>query len=220
MISIFQWDLVAHKYKQYFEDRQDRISSQVVFPLILKMLGKVKGKRVLDFGCGQGRFSRKLCDLGAIVTAYDISEESLRIAIKLNGSRKITYTNDKRVLNVNYYDIVLCFMVLLCNDIKIVKKLVEDIYNFLKPRGLAVFVNTNTESLGKRFPDFYSIPPKLPTEGAPYKTIIPTSAGDIIVTDYFYSREFLRNLFAEAGLKLICEKVVADQFVVHFLRKV
>lgn len=42
--------------------------------------GSMAGLRVLDFGCGNGFYSRKLEGLGAVVTGIDSSEELLRLA--------------------------------------------------------------------------------------------------------------------------------------------
>jgi malonyl-CoA O-methyltransferase len=48
--------------------------------LILEFLGDLNGRRVLDVGCGKGRFARVLKERnpGAAVTALDLSESMLR----------------------------------------------------------------------------------------------------------------------------------------------
>jgi 2-polyprenyl-3-methyl-5-hydroxy-6-metoxy-1,4-benzoquinol methylase len=46
----------------------------------LQLLGDVKGKRILDAGCGEGRFARMLADLGASVTAIDLSFRMIELA--------------------------------------------------------------------------------------------------------------------------------------------
>jgi SAM-dependent methyltransferase len=53
-----------------------------------KLLGLVKGCRVLDFGCGQGEEAVYLAKMGAHVTAIDISPVGVRLTherAKLNG---------------------------------------------------------------------------------------------------------------------------------------
>lgn len=46
----------------------------------LQLLVDVKGKRILDAGCGEGRFARMLAERGARVTAIDLSKRMLQLA--------------------------------------------------------------------------------------------------------------------------------------------
>jgi SAM-dependent methyltransferase len=46
----------------------------------LQLLGEVKGQRILDAGCGEGRFARMLAERGALVTGIDLSGRMLELA--------------------------------------------------------------------------------------------------------------------------------------------
>ncbi len=48
----------------------------------LELVGNVKGKEVLDYGCGSGLYLKVLIKRGASVKGFDISEEMLKIARK------------------------------------------------------------------------------------------------------------------------------------------
>lgn len=48
--------------------------------LILRTLGRIEGKKVLDLASGTGEISRQLLDLGADVTGVDFSEEMMNRA--------------------------------------------------------------------------------------------------------------------------------------------
>ena len=50
-----------------------------------QLLGPVRGKRILEVGCGAAQCSRWLADQGANVVALDISVEQLRIARQLDA---------------------------------------------------------------------------------------------------------------------------------------
>ena len=50
---------------------------------MLDALGNVRGKRALDIGCGEGRFSRLLAGLGAEVTGIDLTEPLIERAREL-----------------------------------------------------------------------------------------------------------------------------------------
>jgi len=56
-------------------------------PYILELIGDVRGKRVLDAGCGGGFYSLWLSEKGAKVLGIDSSEEMINIA-KRKASRK------------------------------------------------------------------------------------------------------------------------------------
>jgi SAM-dependent methyltransferase len=73
------WDRNAEEWHRSFGER-DPNRSDLLDPLILDLLGEVKGKRILDAGCGDGYLSRKLARLGAQVTGVEISERMLAYA--------------------------------------------------------------------------------------------------------------------------------------------
>lgn len=62
---------------EWWDDRigdGNAFQDELVEPTQLALLGDLAGKRVLDIGCGAGRFSRRRASLGAHVVAFDFSE--------------------------------------------------------------------------------------------------------------------------------------------------
>ncbi len=55
--------------------------------LALGMLKLVRGKRIVDLGCGNGRLTSLLAQGGNAVTGVDNSEEQIRLARELQGER-------------------------------------------------------------------------------------------------------------------------------------
>lgn len=55
-------------------------NQQARFDLILEYLGDIKGKRILDLGCGDGALTYLLCKKGAEVVGVDNSELGLKYA--------------------------------------------------------------------------------------------------------------------------------------------
>lgn len=55
--------------------------------LIAEMVGDLKGKSVLDLGCGGGLISVPLLNSGALVTGIDMSAESIEVARQAAGGR-------------------------------------------------------------------------------------------------------------------------------------
>ena len=71
------WNEIAREYNNQFNPETDW---RLGYPIVTEVLGNIIGRRVLDLGCGSGKFTRILRDLGAIVTAVDISENAIERA--------------------------------------------------------------------------------------------------------------------------------------------
>ena len=74
-----QWNKNAQSWRQYYGEN-DPNRRDLLDPLILDLLGDVSAKRILDAGCGDGYFSRKLRARGAIVTGVEAAAEMLALA--------------------------------------------------------------------------------------------------------------------------------------------
>jgi len=59
----------------------------LVGPSAERLLGIKPGERVIEFGCGNGQFSRRLAELGAIVFATDVSPNLLQHARERSAAR-------------------------------------------------------------------------------------------------------------------------------------
>ncbi len=74
------WDEVADDYHKTVGETGDSYHRTYVNPVIFDILGRVKGRSILDLACGQGYLSRILARKGAKVIGIDISERMLEIA--------------------------------------------------------------------------------------------------------------------------------------------
>ena len=97
------WGDVADWYDDYLEKTADSYQERVIAPNLLRVLALKKGDRLLDIGCGQGFFTRKFADAGAVVTGADISPELIARARELSPSlafhvapaQKLSFTKEK-----------------------------------------------------------------------------------------------------------------------------
>ncbi|MFF0340887.1 class I SAM-dependent methyltransferase [Kribbella sp. NPDC004875] len=82
------WDQAAHEYLaehgEFLGDDRFIWSPEGVDEESAQLLGPVRGKRILEVGCGAAQCSRWLVTQGADVVAFDISVEQLRIAKTLD----------------------------------------------------------------------------------------------------------------------------------------
>lgn len=116
------WGGVADWYNKHLEKGDDTYHTKVIFPNILRMMGDVKGKKILDMACGQGIFAEQLRDKGAFVTGVDVAKELINIAeensktIKEKGTHKVIYqvasADDLFMLKDASFDSVVCILAL------------------------------------------------------------------------------------------------------------
>jgi len=76
-------DLYNHIASKYNQNRSKASNDVTELPKILKLAGDVKGKKLLDLGCGMGRHAKEYLDMGAKVTGVDVSEEMIKLAKKI-----------------------------------------------------------------------------------------------------------------------------------------
>lgn len=83
------WNDVASWYDEAIEDGQS-YQKQVIMPALLRRIGELKDKKVLDVACGSGLFSVAFAQKGADVTGIDIGVDLLAAAQKrISSEQKI-----------------------------------------------------------------------------------------------------------------------------------
>lgn len=110
---------------------------------LVDYLGDVKGKKVLNLGCGLGEEAVYLAKLGANVVAIDISKGMIdatkKLAKKYKVEKKITYHQmdaEKLTFKDNSFDgIAGCNILHHVN----IKKSIKEVKRVLKKNGVAVF---------------------------------------------------------------------------------
>ena len=76
--STQSWNRVADDWAAHAATNDYR--NQFLMPRMLALLGDVRGKRVLDLGCGEGGYARALAGRGAEVVAVDGSARLIELA--------------------------------------------------------------------------------------------------------------------------------------------
>jgi 2-polyprenyl-3-methyl-5-hydroxy-6-metoxy-1,4-benzoquinol methylase len=106
-----------------------------------EMLPDLRGKDVLDLGCGLGWHCRYAIENGAeSVTGIDISEKMLAKAKEINNLEGISYKRmalEDAEFSAGSFDVVLSSLAL--HYTPEYEVLVRNIYHWLRPRGLLVF---------------------------------------------------------------------------------
>jgi 2-polyprenyl-3-methyl-5-hydroxy-6-metoxy-1,4-benzoquinol methylase len=144
--TIDEWSEFSKEDLAAFSDDGDKDRANLLDPNIISLAGELKGKRVLDAGCGNGYLSRKFAKLGAVVTGIEPSDSLFRYCVEQEQDTPldITYTQcDLGEMGLSEeYDLVVLINVLmdipeyqiaLVNCIKVLKPGGEVIISILHP---------------------------------------------------------------------------------------
>ena len=110
-------------------------------PATLSLLPDVKGKRVLDAGCGPGVYAEWLADHGAEVVAFDVSAKMIRLAKQRLGAKAKVLQADLGqpldFLKDSSFDLVLSALAL--DYVRDWDKTFKEFYRVLRQPGRLVF---------------------------------------------------------------------------------
>jgi len=120
------------------------------YQYFFKLIGEIKGIRVLDLGCGDGWFSNLLAEFGATVTGIDISIELLQKAVKnyklenKTGPNYVKMAAEDLSFHDETFELVIGSAILHHTNIEISAK---EIARVLIPGGRAIFVEPMNENI-------------------------------------------------------------------------
>lgn len=134
------WGHVANWYHEHVTESDDTYHEKVIKPNLLRVVGDIRDKQVLDLACGEGFFSRALHAAGARVTGVDIAPELIAIAKKL-GPADITYLAapaSRMPLPDSSFDAAVCVLAL--QNIKDLSGALAQVSHLLKSGGAFTIV--------------------------------------------------------------------------------
>ena len=134
------WGEVSDWYNNYLETDKDSYQEKVIAPNVLRILDVKKGDSILDLACGQGFFSRKFFEKGALVSGVDISPELIAKAKKYQA--RISYFTSPahklpfiKTATMDYVTVILAIQ-----NIQNVQDVLKESYRVLKPGGKILLV--------------------------------------------------------------------------------
>jgi ubiquinone/menaquinone biosynthesis C-methylase UbiE len=107
-------------------------------------------KKVLDMGCGEGRFSRYFIEKGTRIYSIDFSEEYIKICKNTlkNGRFKVGSITNIPFKNDNF-DYIFCVDVL--QHVPKLEKAIHELKRVLKKDGIIIIIDKNKFGLHKRY---------------------------------------------------------------------
>ena len=140
-------ELSERLHSQWVESAQDWIDTDqavrtgMLDSWMLDALGNVGGKSAIDIGCGEGRFSRLLSQLGASVTGVDLTEALIARARTMSTGETYMLGDAENLNDVESesFDIAVSYIVLV--DLLDYRSAIEAAYRVLRPGGSFVVCN-------------------------------------------------------------------------------
>lgn len=149
-----EYNKIGEKYANLI--KKDPLKKYLQYPGLIKMLGNVKGKKILDIGCGNGFFSSMIAQKGAKIVGFDVSEKQIELALETEKKEKLGmefFCSDQFKFNYPqkfdwaYSNMVIFYAV----NFKELIQFFKCAFKFLKKDGkfISVVVNPDYKRLGE-----------------------------------------------------------------------
>lgn len=206
-----EYDFIAQSYQ---ETRQGVLCLPAEIYTFETMAGEIAGQSILDLGCGEGFYTRKLKQKGAEkVLGIDLSEPMIDLAKKQESREPLGVEYLVRdavdLGQIGEFDIVIAtFLLNHAQTKEQLLKMCQSVAVNLKPGGRFMALNHNLELS----PEFY---PKLEKygrrqtmrglreEGAPISVTLFNATEESTFTDFYLSQATYEWAFQQVGLKEI-----------------
>ena len=172
------------------------------------LAGHVTGIRALDFGCGTGRSTRFLRELGFQVTGVDVSEDMLRIARSTDpsGDYRLVPGDNFDTLKVGAFDFILAAFTFDNIPGAIKTRILGDLRKLLAPNGTIVCLVSSPEIYTHEWASFTTrdFPENAAARSGDVVRIIVTDHKDQRpVEDILWTDDSYAAVFDEARLQTV-----------------
>jgi ubiquinone/menaquinone biosynthesis C-methylase UbiE len=133
------WNKVAPWYNNLVT-KEDSYQNTVILPNILRLIGPVKNKTILDLACGQGFFSKAFKSEGAFVVGVDAAPELIALAKKNIPDGNFHTSSADHVPFIKNVSCDLVVIVLALQNIKPVDGVFAEAQRVLKKNGRLLLV--------------------------------------------------------------------------------
>jgi ubiquinone/menaquinone biosynthesis C-methylase UbiE len=128
---------IANFYHNYRTTKASFYNEKIEMPTMIKMLGELKNKKVLDWGCGSGLYIKKLKKRCKNLKGFDISPEMIKIAKEVNPSIELKIGSGTNIPFNERFDIV--YASLAIHYIKDLNPVFKELKRIVKPGGYFLF---------------------------------------------------------------------------------
>ena len=199
--------------KSYFE-AADITNEEVNFPAIMRGLGEIQGQTILDYGCGNGRFARRIEQMGATnVIGVDLAPAMIDLAKTIDSNSRVEYyanlDNTLSFLADNSIDKVMANLVFMMSPTKEdMQQAFREIHRVLKEGGVFVYLVTHPAFIERGAHDYrneFDGQFDYFKEGKPYRFVLIDSQGreiDEKFYDHHYTLATYLNTAIQSGFTI------------------
>lgn len=193
----------ASKYAEFGIDDTNYLAFRDIPQLIQK---HAKGSTALDYGCGAGRSTRFLKNLGLDVAGVDINQDMLAQAVSRDKSTRYHHIQSEQVPFENEsFDIVFSsFVFLEISTKKEIEKIFREMMRVLKNDGVIIVITSSMEVYKGNWVGFkYDFPENKRDiqSGETFK--LQFQGTEIILYDYLWTDEDYKQILDRLGLRII-----------------
>jgi ubiquinone/menaquinone biosynthesis C-methylase UbiE len=221
-MPLTNYDEIAKDYDAIQGETGDPLHSQVLDPAIESILGEYQGQTVLDAGCGNGYWCRKLAKQAGQVVGIDSSPFLIDLAKQKDNPPNVNFEVVTLESRLNFedeqFDLVLSSMVL--HYLEDIQTAARELFRVLKPGSKCViatqhpnypFYFSATEDYENKFlkkpPGYFE---RQPLDQITYGT-------QFILRTYNHTLQDYVQAFTDAGFAL--DKLLEPEFTPEFLEK-
>lgn len=199
--------------EQYKQAKEQPWRSRVETYSLMKLVGDLRGKRVVDMACGTGHFTRLLRRAGAAeVVGFDISERMIELARAQETEEKLgieyRVADGRTLVPQQDFDLaVSAWLLVYAHDRPELAQMCQALARWLRPGGRFVTFTTNPEVYHfKSLPDYrkYGFEMKLADhvfEGAPILFTIHLEDSSFDIENYYLPISAYESAFCDAGFR-------------------
>ncbi|MTV48491.1 magnesium protoporphyrin IX methyltransferase [Heliobacillus mobilis] len=135
-----RWAAISKGESKNFAQQKLIEGRQAIHRCLLDWIGPIKGKRLIDAGCGAGLLSETFADQGAIVKGIDISQKMIQMAQNRNQGRdNLEFEVSDLLSACGEYDILVSMDVVIHYPLSDMPKLLGHILSLTKERAYISF---------------------------------------------------------------------------------
>jgi ubiquinone/menaquinone biosynthesis C-methylase UbiE len=197
---------------QYQRSKQQTWRSRIESYSLMRLIGDVHGKQVVDVACGEGHFTRKLREAGAErVLGIDISQQMIELASAQEARQPsgIEYRVEDALARVppGSFDLaVSAWLLVYARNRAELSAMCHGLARRLRPGGRYVTITTNPELYAFALPDYrkYGFEIRLADhvfEGAPIVFTVLLDDSSFEIENYYLPVSAYEEAFHAAGFR-------------------